>query len=85
MIPAGEAGHAAGTADHGGGDDRANAEDLGDCRPGRLDRAVSFFLVSRIQHHPPMVDQHHVPQQVGHLADEVRGVEHMEHHKTGTR
>ena len=48
--------------------------------------AVSFFLVSRIQHHPPTVDQHRVLQQVGHLAEEVSGgVEHMRHPRAGTR
>jgi hypothetical protein len=40
--------------------------------PAAWTAAVSFFLVSRIQHHPPTVDQYHVPQQVGHLADEWR-------------
>ena len=31
--------------------------------PAAWTAAVSFFLVSRIQHYPPTVDQHHVLQQ----------------------
>jgi hypothetical protein len=37
MVPAGEAGHAGGVADHSGGDDRAAPEDLGDRGARRLD------------------------------------------------
>ena len=37
MVPAAKAGHVADVADHGGGDDRADAEQPGQAGPGRGD------------------------------------------------
>ena len=44
MVPARETGHVGDAADHGGSDDRACAEDLGERRPGRLDHHGQLLL-----------------------------------------
>ena len=44
VVPAREAGNVGDVADHGGGDDRAHAEDLGERRPGCLDHHGQLLL-----------------------------------------
>jgi len=44
MIPAGEPGHVGGVADDGGGDDRADPEDVGDRGARRADRDGQLVL-----------------------------------------
>jgi hypothetical protein len=44
VVPAGEPGHGDDIADHGGGDDWAGAEDLGDAGAGCLDRGGQLLL-----------------------------------------
>ena len=44
MVPARETGNVGDGADHGGSDDRACAEDLGERRPGRLDHPGQLLL-----------------------------------------
>jgi len=44
MVPAGEPGHVSDVADHGGGDDRADAEDLRQAGARRADRRCELLL-----------------------------------------
>jgi hypothetical protein len=44
MVPAGEPGHGDDIADHGGGDDRPDAEHLGEAGAGGRDRGGQLLL-----------------------------------------
>ena len=61
MVPAGEAGDVADAGDDGGGDDRPDAEDLGDGCPGSLDRCCELVLGVAYRR----VDAAQVRQEVG--------------------
>ena len=61
VIPAGEPGHVGDVADHGGGDDRADAEQLGQAGARRADRGSELLL--RLAH--LVIQAAHVRQERG--------------------
>ena len=61
MIPAGEPGHVGGVADHGGGGERADAEEIGQAGARRADRGSELLL--RLAH--LLIQPPHVRQEVG--------------------
>jgi hypothetical protein len=65
MIPAGEPGHVSDVADHGGRNDRADAEDLRQAVTRRADRRCELLL--RLEH--LLVLAAHIRQDVGGEVD----------------